>query len=273
MTYKCKKNCLLLDWLVEQFPESSKRTLRQWIENGRIAVNGREVKKSNTSLHENDRIVIRNRGEKSSIGLKILYEDPHLVVIDKPAGLLSVATPKEKKLTAHAILKKRNPGRKVTPVHRLDKETSGILVFAYTETAKEGLKEQFFHHTVKRHYIAIVEGVLKEKGKWVCDLEEDSSLYVRCVAEGMGKKAITHFQRLKENKGRSLVRIRLETGRKNQIRAQALHFGHPLLGDKKYGGKPAKRLALHAATLTFVHPLSGKEMSFSSPLPEGFPNL
>lgn len=273
MKSRSEETATVLEWLTSNYPDSSKRTLRQWIDHGRVAINGREASIPHFPIQKGDLVEVRDKAEKGEKGIKILYEDSFLVVIDKPSGLLTVTAPKEVRRTAHSALKRRHPGRKITPVHRLDKDTSGILVFAYTDKSRDDLKAQFFHHTVKRDYLAIVQGEISDKGKWVCDLAEDRSLYVHPVPDGEGKQAITHFLRLKEKNGRSYVRFRLETGRKNQIRAQALHFGFPLLGDEKYGGPPSKRLALHAATLTFVHPMSGKEMSFTSPLPSDFPLL
>ncbi len=202
--------------------------------------------------------------------LKILYEDRDLVVIDKPAGLLSVATDFELGRSAHSILKRRFHRPHITPVHRLDRETSGLLVFAHSDAARLGLKAQFEEHSIKREYRAIVYGILPEKkGTFESYLSEDARYFVRSGDPDRGKLAITHYEVIEQRKEQSVLRVFLETGRKNQIRVHLSEAGFPIVGDKKYGNEDdqAPRLYLHALELGFIHPVTQKELHFHSPSP------
>ena len=207
-------------------------------------------------------------------GIKILYEDRYLVVLDKPDELLSVATLTQDERTVHTILKKRL-GKPVFAVHRLDRDTSGLMMFAYTAEAQFELKKQFETHSVSRHYVALVEGRLTEKqGTWKSYLVEDGNYRVHTAQpeqEG-AQLAITHYEVLGEKPTFSFLRFMLETGRKNQIRVHCEAAGHPILGDRKYGARtnPYNRLCLHAYELHFMHPFLKKNLSFKSPLPAPF---
>lgn len=267
----------LLELLKKHFSDSSNNTLKSWVEKERITVDGRVAKKSNVILQKGQEVVFGQRAHFINYDVKIFHEDPHLVVIYKPEGLLSVATDTDLTISAHEILKRRAPSPKVYPVQRLDRDTSGIMVFAYTEEARDGLKKQFEDHSIEREYSAIVEGVLAEKsGVWKSYLVEDSNFFVRSTSSpALGKESVTHYEVVKESKKFSLMRFRLETGRKNQIRVHSKEAGHPVAGDKKYGAtsNPANRLCLHACKLGFTHPISGLKMSFSVPLPDAFFHL
>jgi tRNA pseudouridine32 synthase/23S rRNA pseudouridine746 synthase/23S rRNA pseudouridine1911/1915/1917 synthase len=162
--------------------------------------------------------------------------------------------------------------QKITPVHRLDKGTSGVLVFAKSEKAKEGLKSLFFDHDISRVYIGIVHGSIPlDKGRWVDHLFEDEigKVYVSLPSKET-KEAVTCYEVLDRNEVHTLVRFTLETGRKHQIRVQASSRGFPLVGDEIYGKLKARRLMLHAQTLEFVHPITKKRMKFEAPLPDSF---
>lgn len=257
----------LLDLLLILSPDSSKNTLKSWVEKGRVTVNGCTVDKWNIEVFKGQEIAVGQRVAFTDEGVKILYEDGHIVVIDKPEKLLSVATDSETERTAHSILKRRC-NRMVYPVHRLDRDTSGVMLFAYTEQAREILKLKFADHTIDREYYALVEGILKpRKGTWKSILAEDDVFFVK--SSNTGKLAITHYELCGVKNRLSIVRFKLETGRKNQIRVHASESGHPIVGDKKYGSKinRFKRLCLHAHLLGFEHPITGKRMSFTSPLP------
>ena len=196
-------------------------------------------------------------------GIELLYEDRFLVVIGKPEGLLSVATPFEVEETVHGVLKKER--RRAFPVHRLDRETSGVMVMALTPEASQELKTQFHAHSIERKYIAVVLGKLEGSGTWKCHLLEDKNYYVR--PHPKGALAITHYRSLKVRAQTTVVELTLETGKKNQIRAQALAAGYPIMGDQKYGDHHASRLHLHATTLGFDHPITKKRMTFTLPPP------
>ena len=211
-------------------------------------------------------------------GLTILYEDRDIIVIDKSPGLLTVKASYEKEKTAHHILTSyiRKGSLKSTKqlfvVHRLDRDTSGVLVFAKTNEAKENLKMQW--KNVKKKYLAVVHGILAEKSGTITSyLTENDDYEVSSVKDPRkGELAKTRYTVIKEAKKYSLLEIELLTGKKNQIRVHLSEKGHPLVGDDKYGkkGEPKSRLALHSRYLTFRHPHSGKEITFEADVPAFF---
>jgi tRNA pseudouridine32 synthase/23S rRNA pseudouridine746 synthase/23S rRNA pseudouridine1911/1915/1917 synthase len=209
--------------------------------------------------------------------LRIQYEDRDIIVIEKPSGLLSVAKETGDEPSAHAWVKHRYPGRVVPVVHRLDQDTSGLMVFGISEEAFRALKEALQKGEVHRVYRAVVEGFLEGSGTWDSYLFEDRYLKMQVVSQGTkeAERAVTHFTVLNVGEVYSLLDCELETGKKNQIRVQASHAGHPLAGDKKYGCKErdANRLCLHARLLRFVHPITGAPMTFESPPPPFFDRL
>lgn len=266
MKWSCKTNHTLLDELLSKMPEASKTTLRTMLKDERVIVDGQIIKK-NIAIAIGAQIEL---GQKKIYDndLEIYYHDDDIVVVEKPDGLLSVATKKEPFLTLHAKLKERY-GR-VWPVHRLDKKTSGVVVFALNHEAKEGLKEQFMNHSIVREYRAIVVGDIPKQGVWKHKLVEDGNLKMH-VTTGKGLYAETHFKVLKSKKDRHFVAFKLKTGKKNQIRVQASHMGCPILGDNKYGNQEVKseRMCLHAHKLEFNHPITGEKMSYVSSIPFG----
>jgi 23S rRNA pseudouridine1911/1915/1917 synthase len=209
-------------------------------------------------------------------GLLLLYEDQDLLVVDKPAGLLSIAAGVEREKTAYWILSEylRQKGEKRRPaaVHRLDRDTSGLMVFAKSGTVKKKLMENWDSAVARRQYIALAEGEFpRNKGggpdEGIIDEPLGEDRGGRVIVKAGGKRAITRWKLLARGKGCSLLSLELETGRRNQIRAHLFFLGHPIAGDKKYGAKtnPLGRLALHAETLSFYHPSDGRLMEFSSP--------
>lgn len=259
MKIKIQKKTSLLEALQQINPESSKNNLKSWVRQGRVFINETRIRSWNKELLPGQEVKIGPRLSFIDEGIKILYKDRYLVVIDKPEKLLTVATDKESLTNVHTILK-NHLGGPVFPVHRLDREASGVLVFAYTKQAQELLKTQFANHTIERIYYAYLEGSLpSRKGTWRSYLVEDKNYFVRTCNQG-GKLAITHYEVITQKKGLSLVQFKLETGRKNQIRVQAAEAGYPILGDVKYGSKkqPSTRLCLHAHLLEFEHPFLKK---------------
>lgn len=217
------------------------------------------------------------QGTKLPGGLKILHEDDSIIVVDKPAGLLSVESDSEKIRTAfykilQHVQERSEDGRgDIVVVHRLDRETSGLLIFAKSREIGGELQERW--KGVVKKYFAVVEGVPSPASGTLRDwLRETDSLLVHPSdpRRADAKEAITHYRVLKASKTTALVELILETGRKNQLRVQLAHAGHPIVGDDKYGAKtdPARRLALHAGELSFAHPVTGKALHFKSPLPE-----
>ncbi len=270
MKAKVQEKCYLLDILQSLSPDSSKNSLKSWVEKGRVLVDGTVVKKFNLELKVGQHVEVGPKASFTDEGIKIVYEDRYLVVLDKPSTLLSVATLTEAERTVHTILKRRL-GKAVFAVHRLDRDTSGLMMFAYTKEASDRLKKQFEIHAVLRHYIALIQGHLNPKsGTWKSYLQEDTNY--RVYSAPTGQLAITHYEVLDEKPTFSFVRFALETGRKNQIRVHCKDAGNPILGDEKYGStiNPYHRLCLHAFQLEFVHPFTQKKLSFKANLPQEF---
>jgi tRNA pseudouridine32 synthase/23S rRNA pseudouridine746 synthase len=214
-------------------------------------------------------------------GVTILHEDNDIIVIDKPAGIPTIGSDRDKSRTVHTILneyvRKGNPRSKnrIYVVHRLDRDTSGILIFAKNEQAKNTLQAQW--DKTDKNYLAIVHGTLMPKcGTISSYLAENKAFTVYSTQNhALGKLAHTEYTVLKEHNGFSLLSIHLLTGRKHQIRVHMSEKGHAIVGDKKYGRQndSYKSLALHACSISFMHPISGKQLTFSSPMPDFFTRL
>ena len=210
--------------------------------------------------------------------LKIVFEDESIIVADKPEGLLTMATASERSKTAYVMLRQylnsKRPPEQLFIVHRLDREASGLLVFAKSVEAKERLQDQFKDHSAGRRYVAVVEGSVKADDFTIRSyLTENAAYRVYSTKNSrVGKLAVTHVRALKRSPKHTLVEVRLETGRKHQIRVHLAENGHPIVGDKNYGSRanPIRRLALHGAHLEFRHPMTGKLMRFDSSPPKSF---
>jgi 23S rRNA pseudouridine1911/1915/1917 synthase len=247
---------------------------------GRVSVGGSPCKIASRQIHPGETIEIGPRRTVISLpkGLELLYEDGDIVIVQKPSGLLTVATLDEKDRTVYAYLrqylKAYNPKNKLFIVHRLDKFASGILVFAKSERVQEILQGIFSRHKIERKYWAIVEGrVPKNHGTIESCLAEDKSFRMHSTQDTQkGKKAITHYRVLKRGPNLTVLEVTLETGRKNQIRAHLSEMGHPIVGDRGYGSSqdPLKRLGLHAYLLGFKHPVSGETLEFRTAPPAEF---
>lgn len=264
----------LIETLKLMHPESSLTTLRSWIKESRVTVDGIPAKQTKDPVLKGQTLELRARQRYMEGGLKIVYEDSDLIVIDKPSGVLSVATAFDKTKTAHAYLKNHYKPKPIYVVHRLDQDTSGVLLFIFKNNIYQKMKKMFEKHEIDRIYYAVVEGrVLPSKGVWQSYLFEDANYHVHSTdSEEHGVLAVTHYEVIESTKAYSLLQLKLETGRKNQIRVHCQQAGHPIIGDKKYGARsnPLKRLGLHAYSLSFLHPGSHKKMTFSSPIPDKF---
>lgn len=257
------------------FPEASGRSVKQWLETGRVELNGRVCRDGRIVVGREDRVVLGTRARVPfPRGLGLVHEDADIVVVDKLAGLLSMATERERERTAYRLLwtylAAGRPRTRPFIVHRLDRETSGLIVFAKSEGAKRHLQAQFEARTVERLYIALVKGnVHRETGTLETRLVEDRSLRVHATVDARGKTAITSYRVLGRGHDTTLLELSLGTGRRRQIRVQLAGIGHPIVGDREHGGPagPFRRLCLHAARLGFVHPASGKPMRFDSAAP------
>jgi 23S rRNA pseudouridine1911/1915/1917 synthase len=274
----------LLEALQARFPDSSRTTLRQLLQNGRVRVNGAVEKDAKLVIDDDDLLDVGPKPAHRALppGVSVLHEDDAVIVLLKPNGLLTVATARERENTLQAGLNRYLAGggkERIHVVHRLDRETSGVLVFAKTFPAREALKEQFAAHTVDRLYIAVVEGTMEPpEGTFRSHLLEGRDLKMRSVAgsaQAEAKLAITHYRTIATKEPYSMLEVTLETGRKNQIRAHLAEAGHPVAGDQFYGAttNPLGRLGLHAKLLGFTHPVTGKRLSFTAPIPRAFRDL
>ena len=252
------------------------------LQSGRVRVNGELEKDAKRQLEENDILEITAKSDQRALppGLTILHEDVDVIVVLKANGLLTVATERESENTAQAYLNTYLGARReerIHVVHRLDRETSGVLVFAKNFHAREKLKEQFAAHSVDRLYIAIIEGSIEPASGTIRSyLLERKDLRMQSVdAHPDAKFAVTHYRTITTSPPYSMLEVTLETGRKNQIRAHLSEAGHPVVGDQLYGSttNPFGRLGLHAKLLGFQHPTSGKKMIFTAPLPNSFRDL
>lgn len=277
MKYIASSDLPLLEALTHLSPQSSKNTLRSWIKEGRVQVNDIPIKNPSFIVVKDQCVTVGQRKKIIRPGIPLLYEDRDLVIIEKPAGLLSVATAFEKEETAHALLKAHYRPHQVYVVHRLDQETSGVMVFALNQATYEQLKALFEVHAIERAYTAIVEGHFSQSaGTWQSYQYEDPQYRVHETQDQtQGRLAITHFRTITYSKRYTWLELQLETGRKNQIRVHCQSAGHSIVGDKKYGAQsnPLKRLCLHAHLLAFQHPFTKKKLCFESPVPEEFYRL
>jgi 23S rRNA pseudouridine1911/1915/1917 synthase len=277
MQYKTTSEGSLFEHLIVAFPDSSRSTLRSWVAHGRIQVDGRRETRTDTKVSPGSVIELAPKPLPKEGPLRIHYEDRDIIVVEKPSGLLSVAKETGEEPSVHAWLKHRYPGRVIPVVHRLDQDTSGLMVFGISDEGFRRLKEALQKGEVKRIYRAVVEGCLAKDGTWESYLLEDKYLKMQVVPRGTrdAERAVTHFTVLKGGDVYTLIECELETGKKNQIRVQAAHAGYPLAGDKKYGCKErdAFRLCLHARLLSFTHPITGASMKFECPPPKFFDRL
>lgn len=276
MEYKVPSPMSAIEALKQLYPDSSRRTLQTWLKRGRFTVDGQILRRENDSLAKGQIIQSQEDFRAPKVpGLKILYEDRYLIAIDKPVGLLSVPLDEgRQKRHALGLLRQHYETDQIYAVHRIDRDTSGVLLFARGKESEERLKELFEKHDMAREYFAIVEGRMKEnEGTWNCNLLELPSL--RVVESEEGKPSITHFQVVRRSAKYTYLRLQLETGRKHQIRVHCQRAGYPVLGDHRYGAQenPIRRLCLHSCSLEFKHPFTKKIVSFSAPLPFVFKKL
>ena len=274
----------LMKFLMDQMPGKTRNNIKSLLTHRQILVDDEVVTQYNHLLQPGQEVLVNwslVRDNKRNRDLKIIYEDAHIIVVDKPAGLLSMASDKEKIYTAYHQLtdyvRKDNPDHRIFIVHRLDRDTSGVMLFAKNEWTKHSLQEAWKEILVDRAYIAVVEGRVKEdEGTIKSWLKETKTMLMYSSSTpGDGQEAVTHYRVLKKTSKYSLLEIRLETGRKNQIRVHMQDMGHSILGDKKYGSttNPIGRLGLHAHILAFNHPVSGELMRFETEVPKKFARL
>jgi 23S rRNA pseudouridine1911/1915/1917 synthase len=276
---------MLQDVLRQRYPQARQNTLRQMLADGRVLMNGNVVRRMNQPVGESDRIDVRDRQKHPAVAPRIslaplepLFEDEHLLVIHKPAGVLTSTTPREKRPTALAMvtryLESNDPRARVGLIHRLDRDASGLLVFSKNEPAYESLKRQFFEHTVRREYVAITRAVPTPlEGRIESSLVEQPDGSVRSTLKlGKGQHAVTEYKTIARAKGQAALWVKLHTGRKHQIRAHLTERGVSIMGDPMYGPRDrAPRLMLANVILEFQHPATGKTLHYEIPIPAQFP--
>ncbi|QFI38861.1 RluA family pseudouridine synthase [Moritella marina ATCC 15381] len=274
--FRVKETSGLLIFLNTQLKGWSRKNIKQRLTTGCVVVNGLPVMVHDHALNVGDDVEVRASGKSMQHGvarLEILYSDNDLIVINKPAGLLSVAAAGENKQHALAILRKQlsTPKRAVNlwPVHRLDRDTSGVLMFATSREMREAVNEGWSN--AEKTYLAVVEGQPNpSQGTIDQPLRMESEKYQMIVGQHPdAKKAVTHFNTQRTGKERSLLEVQLETGRQHQIRAHMAWLGHPLIGDPRYG-TDGPRMGLHALRLSITRPNTGKRLTFETPAPVDF---
>ncbi len=274
----------LLQFLIEKFPEKSRTAIKSLLAHKQITVDDMVTTKFDHPLKKGQMVFLNKKrsDEKPRFrGLRIVHEDADIIVIDKASGMLSMASETEKQKTAYSILseyvKRFNPKNLIFIVHRLDRDTSGLMMFAKSKRVQEVLQTDWNNAIIERSYIAVVEGCVETpEGTVTSWLKENKAMVMySSQTPDDGQKAITHYKVLKSNKLFSMLDVKLETGRKNQIRIHMKDIGFPVTGDKKYGGKlnPIGQMGLHARVLAFKHPVTGKALRFDTPIPGKFLKL
>ena len=274
--YIVKENEILIEFLKKTFSNLSKNNVKSLLHNEKVFVNGNMTTKYNYELNVGDTVEIR---EKVAKNIDIIYEDKDIIVINKPSGLLTVATEKEKNKTAYHLvmeyLKKKNKNNRIFIIHRLDKDTSGIIMFAKNERAKHLYQDNWNDIVKKRCYYAVIDGKMQKKEGTIKSYLKENGNMVYSVKDRSGKLAVTEYKVLKERKNISLLDINLKTGRKNQIRVHMKENKTPILGDLKYGEKSKliNRLALHAYKLELINPVTKKLLIFEASMPNEIKTL
>lgn len=272
----------LLEFLLEKLPSLSRNNIKSLLSRKQVAINGAIVSQFDFMLAKDDEIAIMKKpqhvAKAVAKSLDILYEDDELIVINKPSGLLTIASDKEKGMTVYRLLmdyvRQNNKHARVFIVHRIDRDTSGVLMVAKNEQIRDILQDKWNDIVSKRGYYAIVEGKMeKETGTIKSWLRETrTNLMYSSYKPGDGQEAITHYQVMKCNGTYSLLDVRIDSGRKNQIRVHMKDLGHLIIGDEKYGSTDMslERLGLHAYALEFTHPVKNKKMRFKATIPNEF---
>lgn len=301
-SFRVEQQISLLDLLMSKMGGMSRTSVKQLLTQRRVSVAGAIQTRGDYTLLPGDRVVVSSGHGNTALThpkLSLLYEDEHLLVVYKRPGLLTVPTrPESSETTVQSILRayvrREHPRNSVYVVHRLDRETSGVLVFARTPELQEYMRTYWRQLVTERTYIAVAEGVFDQpEGTITTWLTEDNrrAMVYSSPTDNGGQKAITHYKVLKTSDGQSsnpqifkssnmqfsLVELHLETGRTNQIRVHLASIHHPVVGDRKYGHgldeSPIDRLCLHAKVLAFIHPVTEKKVRFEAPVPKEFNRL
>ena len=273
----------LLEMIAENFPDSSKSKHKEILEH-RIVIDSRKITQYDFPLHPGMKVTIVGDEEKGKMmrgKMPVVFEDRYLMVVDKPCGLLSSSNHPNDITVVSEIndyFIRRRSRQRAHIVHRLDRDTSGLLLVAKTKEVARLMEQDWKQRVFDRAYVAVTWGTPQpENGMVKSWLTENEYCMVSSPVDNGGKIAITHYKTLRKNRKYALVQMQLETGRRNQIRVQMRELGHPLLKDPIYGyrddNSPLNRLALHAFRLCFYHPVTGKEVRLETPFPEEFTKL
>lgn len=288
-SYKVNRSDELLEFLLRKC-NTSRNNVKSLLTNGQVLVNGSVISQYDFVLAKDDEVKISKTPMKDKLvrnvkktavrpyrmDLKIIYEDDDFVAMDKPVGLLSVESDKDRNCAFGKVLKylqSKDKNARPFILHRIDKETSGVLVFAKNPKVYSALKLKWNDFVSEREYFAIAEGIFEKKeNRLVNYLRENKNNLVFVTQDPSGQKAITDYRVVREKDGLSLLAVNIQTGRKNQIRVQLKEQGHPIIGDEKYGftKNPLSRLGLHASKLVFLHPFSKELITISASVPNEF---
>lgn len=277
--YVVNNDDILINYLINILKYTRKEAKKKLV-NRQVFVNQKQITQYNFKLNVNDIITITNFNTKLNDNIDIIYEDKDIIVVNKPTNLLTIGTTKEKEKTLYymvsAYLKKANKNAKVFIIHRLDKETSGIIMFAKNEKIKKLYQDNWNSLIKYRGYVALVDGEIEKKENKITQyLKEKNNFYVYATNDKTGKLAITYYKVLKSNKNFSLLDIEIKTGRKNQIRVAMQSINHPIIGDKKYGATKMINgiFGLCAYKLIIKNPINSNQLNFEIGIPTEFKNL
>ena len=281
--FKVHGECELLEFLFSKFPKLSRNAVKSILSGHYVAVNGAPVSQYNLKLSKDDVVIVSKQriSKKNRQDLPIIFENDEFIVINKPSGLLTVPSDNEKGRTAYRMvndyLQQKDKHMRAFVVHRLDEDTSGVLMFAKNPKTKDILQKNWSDIVLERGYYAIVEGKMEKSEGTLINYLKENSLNLMYVTQDKvtGKKCVTHYKVVRTNSEYSLLDLNIDTGRKNQIRVQLGHIGHHVIGDDKYGEPkdPLKRLGLHAYKLKFVHPVTKKIFEFKTEMPQEFSKI
>ena len=281
--FKVHGECELLEFLFSKFPKLSRNAVKSILSGHYVSVNGAPVSQYNLKLSKDDVVIVSKQriSRKNRQDLPVIFENEEFIVINKPSGLLTIPSDYEKGRTAYRMVndyvQQKDKHNRVFVVHRLDEDTSGVLMFAKNPKIKDILQKNWNDIVLERGYYAIVEGRMPKQQDTLVNYLAENSLNLMYVTSDKikGKKCLTQYKVLKSNEKYSLLNVNIDTGRKNQIRVQLGHIGHHVIGDDKYGepSDPIKRLGLHAYKLKFVHPITKKIVEFKTEIPKEFSKI
>ena len=278
--YPVTRTAPLLPFLLEQVRGQSRNNIKSLLTRGQVQVDGITVTRHDHPLQPGQTVtVLPQSAAEAKAPFPILYEDGRILVIDKPAGLLSMASDREKVRTAYRMatdyVRRTDPRGRIFIVHRLDRATSGVLLFAKDESTKRAYQDRWDALVERRGYLAVVEGRPPRPADTIRTLLRENAAHKVYSVRSGGKEAVTHYTTLSAGTEYTLLEVEIDTGRKNQIRAHLSELGCPVAGDRDYGAAtdPLGRLCLHAHVLLLTDPFTGEERTFRAPEPRGFRRL